>query len=171
MDNPEGINGAKFELYKLTCTNTTHDHDNMLIDVNETNTCFSELVGKDTSELHFFNKEENGIVKFDGLLVGEEYRLVETKAPSGRENVNGQWKITVNDDRTISIKSIKESIEAVITEDGKILIPNDPLILPVTGGDGIRIFIVSGVILMGIVMIELRSKERIKLKRKRRKRK
>lgn len=46
MENPEGINGAKFELYKLTCTNTTHDHDNMLIDVNEPNTCFSELIGK-----------------------------------------------------------------------------------------------------------------------------
>lgn len=170
MENPEGINGAKFELYKLTCTNTTHDHDNMLIDVNEPNTCFSELIGKDTSELHFFNKEENGIVKFDGLLVGEEYRLIETKAPSGREKVNGQWKIIVNDDRTISIKSIKESIEAVITEDGKILIPNAPLILPVTGGDGIRIFIVSGAILMGIVIIQLRFKERIKLKRKRRRR-
>ena len=84
--------------------------------------------------------------------------------------MNNQWKIIVNDDRTISIKSIKESIEAVITEDGKILIPNAPLILPVTGGDGIRIFIVSGAILMGIVIIQLRFKERIKLKRKRRRR-
>ncbi len=95
-NNPLG--NAKFGLYKLTCTDESHDHSKELLVVSSTGeltdsytTCW-ETVSTSTSST------KTGIVKFSGLRGNDIYRLVEYGAPAGYKSPSGQWAITYGAD-------------------------------------------------------------------------
>ena len=95
-NNPLG--NAKFGLYKLTCTDDTHDHSKELLVVTSTGqltdsytTCWEEVSTSTSST-------KTGIVKFSGLRGNDTYRLVEYGIPAGYKSPSGQWAITYGDD-------------------------------------------------------------------------
>lgn len=136
----EGLNGAEFMLFSLACTDTAHDH-NQLIDTGNPGDCW-KLADKQTSSPQ---------VTFKELLPGE-YRLVETQAPDGRVLPSGQWKITVSEELEISITGIGDAKPPAFAEgaDGALSLPNmSPADIPGSGGTGTKIFVAAGALLMG----------------------
>ena len=81
--------------------------------------------------------EESGIAEFTDLLVGK-YRITETKAPQGYELAKN----------TIDVEITKEQRELTVKATDRL-----KLILPETGGEGIIIFTISGIVLMSLVLI------------------
>ena len=140
----ETLNGAEFTLYQLICGDTGHTEDthNALIDPDALGSCWKEA-GKATSSPQ---------VTFKDLLPGE-YRLVETKAPAGRVLPSGQWKVVIGEDQKISITCIGTTKPpAFIGSDSgeTLLLPNMlPADIPGSGGRGILLFTLAGILLMG----------------------
>ncbi|MDO5433013.1 SpaA isopeptide-forming pilin-related protein [Eubacterium sp.] len=141
----EGLNGAEFTLYELNCKDSSHteaDHSG-LIDVKATqNTCWTVKESKISGPS----------VTFTDLYQGEEYRLVETKAPAGRVLPKGQWKVTVgkaenSDQLEVKIGEVgDQKPPAFATDDaGAYSLPNmTPADIPSSGGRGILWFMLIG---------------------------
>lgn len=139
-DYQAGLVGAEFKLYRLTCTNTSHNH-NVLVDTTNPGNCW-ELTATKTSDPE---------VTFTDLTSGE-YRLAETKAPDGRVLPTGQWKIMIDDDLQVDCTgTVGETLPpAFVTENGEWLLPNmKPMDIPSSGGNGTMLFALLGVIFMG----------------------
>lgn len=139
-DYQAGLVGAEFKLYRLTCTNTSHNH-NVLVDTTNPGNCW-ELTATETSDPE---------VTFTDLTSGE-YRLAETKAPDGRVLPTGQWKIIISNDLKINCSgTVGETLPpAFVTENGEWLLPNmKPMDIPSSGGNGTMLFALLGVVFMG----------------------
>ena len=171
------IGGTEFKLYKLNCTEHGKGyHDNEQIYDSNVNSCW-ELIGIEESNS---NSENDGKVSFNDLKLGEEYRLVETKATINRIKPDGQWKIVFtkvengegnnnnennesteyNQEITIS-GNIEVQITAIgnppafIKENGELLLPNRAYFqFPTSGNIGSKIIYQIGItiILVGIVL-------------------
>lgn len=162
---------AKFALYKLECTDETHDHTDDLLNVNslgdlkETDSCW-QLVTKENSANNI------GYVSFEELNAKGIYRLVEYEAPDGYQTPKGQWALTFD--------TTGATVEPVIRAIGKALafektdsglapyrlynyVKGD---LPVSGNIGIYRFIAIGVTLMGAGTAALILQKRPKNKRR-----
>lgn len=81
----------------------------------------------------------DGLVEFEGLTLGGEYRLIESKAPEEFDTPDGYWKITIEPDR-ISIETKQGSAtNAVVTPDfirqpdGSYHLPNHRTFIPPMG--------------------------------------
>ncbi len=136
----EGLSGAEFRLYLLTCTDSGHTHGDLIDPANPTS-CWT-LKDTQTSDPE---------VAFSGLLPGE-YRLVETKAPKGRALPAGQWRVSVGDGSDITITAVgtTQPPAFAVGADGERLLPNmRPADVPSSGGMGTIPFMVLGVLLMG----------------------
>ena len=90
----------------------------------------------------------DGVVKM-GELISGEYQLVETKAPEGYLTPKGQWRLEVSAEegkftqRVIGRGPTWESYE------GDIILLNYKMInIPLTGGRGIKLFMICGTIMM-----------------------
>lgn len=146
------ITGTKFELYKLVCDNPVHtatDHDK-LINTNNVSECFQKVDEQISGELDSI--DEN--VKFESLEVGEEYRLIETKATSNRIKPEGQWKIIFESGKTVpTITAIGDKLPPafIFNEDGSLSLPNVAIFeFPISGNIGTTIFYITGLILLFI---------------------
>jgi len=66
------------------------------------------LTGGDLSEdiVKTTSKEENPLI-FDNLKANKEYKLKETKAPSGYKNENLEWNVKVDQEGAVSIDGLK----------------------------------------------------------------
>ena len=137
-ETAQGLTGAEFSLYQLTCTDAGHsekDHEGLILP-DDPDTCWT-WKGTAVSQPE---------VSFTGLLPGE-YRLVEVKAPEGRVLPKGQWRIIVSMDGEITaIPMGWEKPPSFITEnEGEWFLPNKKLSgLPDTGGWGLWIFTIGG---------------------------
>lgn len=139
-DYQAGLEGAEFRLYKLICTDKAHDHD-ALVDTEDPGSCW-EWTATETSDPK---------VTFTDLLPGE-YRLAETKAPDGRLLPEGQWKIVVGRDLTVTCNDTAgDSLPpAFFMENGLWVLPNvPPLDIPSSGGSGTDGFLLLGILFMG----------------------
>lgn len=117
------LSGAEFDLYKADA------------DENKTN----EQVGTT------YTSDSNGGIAIENLPIGK-YVLVETKAPTGYQCSSIPWKITVADNRTITVTYNNNQVE-----------PNNNIYqltntkvysLPSTGGSGIYWYMIGGMVLM-----------------------
>ena len=117
------LSGAEFDLYKADA------------DGNKTN----EQVGTT------YTSDSNGGIAIENLPIGK-YVLVETKAPTGYQCSSIPWKITVADNRTITVTYNNNQVE-----------PNNNIYqltntkvysLPSTGGSGIYWYMIGGMVLM-----------------------
>ena len=136
----EGLTGAEFRLYLLTCTDSGHTHSELIDPANPAD-CWT-LKDTQTSDPE---------VAFTGLLPGE-YRLVETKAPKGRALPAGQWKVVVSEGKGITITAVgtTQPPAFAVGENGERLLPNmRPADVPSSGGMGTIPFMILGVLLMG----------------------
>ena len=152
--NNEPLEGVKFSLFKLICTNSEHDHTSDLIDVEDYDTSCWELVGT-------FSSDENGIIYLDNLYISGVYRLVETKTLTGYTLPTGQLQIEFNYNDNLSEEDIVTlgDLELSITAVGnspKVSIASDTLYLynksmysvATTGNIGIYVYLISGLIII-----------------------
>ena len=155
--NKMPLQGARFALYELNCIDSDHDHDQELISIDEEgniiseNSCWS-LNGK-------ANSLSDGTVSFINLPVHKEYRLIEYKAPAGYMNPQGQWIITYDTKNNKFVvngcvgnpPAFEERTDNhMITLQVKNYQIKD---IPVTGFEGIKIYIFSGSTLMILAFI------------------
>lgn len=161
-EDNQALSGAEFGLYKLICTDETHDHSSDQIKINSDGTpadgydsCW-ELVSLQTSA------RKTGLVKFSGLRGSDTYRLIETKAPNGYASPKGQWQITYNRDVTPQEYSITAigtvsqipAFEKVQNELAPYRLMNYKLNdIPSSGAIGITPFVAVGGILFGLGVI------------------
>lgn len=156
--------GAKFGIYKLICTDETHNHndDSDLIKVNsdgslkeESSSCW-ELVDVQTSA------KKTGLVKFENLRGSETYRLVEITPPSGYSSPKGQWKVTYDIENSkfnitaIGLVSKTPAFEQVENQLAPYRVMNYKLDdMPSSGGNGIAIYEYLGGALIGLGVVAL----------------
>lgn len=149
--NDEPLSGATFGLYELICTDDSHDHNNSTIYVDETGAIVStsdrecwELVITSTS------KEESGRVTFNKLIPGRTYRLVEIKPPQNYSKPTGQWIVTEGSSGTFNVSgSIGNPPAFQENQNGSYSVRNYlDKDLPLSGGEGIKKFLIVGIVLM-----------------------
>ncbi len=185
-ENP--IGGTEFKLYKLVCTEHEEGyHDNEKIETSNVDTNCWELIGTEESISNAENKEEDGKVSFKDLQLGEEYRLVETKASLNRIKPEGQWKIefvyiengesSTNNENSESTENNQEitingNVEIQITaignppgfikEKGELLLPNRAYFeFPSSGSIGSKTIYQIGIVIFTLGMIILISRKYI----------
>ena len=145
-DTAQKLAGAEFQLFLLQCTDESHNHEQELIDPDNLGSCW-KWVAEQVSDAE-------GRVSFLKLYLGQEYRLVETKAPGGRILPAGQWRITTNTGNAPpEITAVPSGIQnppAFAKDDsGGLLLPNmKPLDIPSSGGWGAWPFLLGGGLLM-----------------------
>ena len=185
------IGGTEFKLYKLNCIEHEEGyHDNEKIETSNVDTNCWELIGTEESISNAENKEEDGKVSFKDLQLGEEYRLVETKASLNRIKPEGQWKIefvyiengesstnnensestennqeiTINGNVEIQITAIGNP-PAFIKENGELLLPNRAYFqFPTSGSIGSKTIFQVGTIIFTLGIILLISRKYIVIK-------
>lgn len=158
--NKEGqpLPGVGFGLYREICTDTGHNHEDELIEIDadgnptgESAGCW-ELVKTAVSG-------DDGKVSFTGLAVCDdsnsfaEYRLAEIQTPDGYLKVSGQWKIRYEDGKFIVPEGSAVGNPTAIAPDGNdgyILVNYKPGELPVSGGRGTAAFLAAGAGLMSV---------------------
>lgn len=153
----EGIEGTRFLLYQLICTNSEHKdgyHDT-IIDVNNPSECWKRI-GDVTSDV-------NGGVLFQSIELDKQYRLIEVEALTDRIKPEGQWTITYEYSTNPTITLVGENLppEFIINEDGSLLLPNmSKYDIPLLGSIGMKIFIITGAILVvsGVYLTKYRKK-------------
>jgi len=76
--------------------------------------------------------QTTGLVRFEGLTPGGEYKLVETEAPSGFETpaTGNYWVITVAANGTISLPASEGDIPDFILREGSFFLPNIRILVP-----------------------------------------
>ncbi|MDD3338409.1 MAG: SpaA isopeptide-forming pilin-related protein [Lachnospiraceae bacterium] len=159
------LKGAEFKLYKLICTDTSHNHDANVSD-SIRDGCYTAM--QENGEDKIFGSSENGIVDFD-LLQNGTYILAEVKAPTGCELPTGQWKLVIDGSAVnrVTITAIGTVPAFYRGAQGAYYLPNYPkTVLPSSGGMGTILFTAGGVILIGaaILILVLTSKKRRKPK-------
>lgn len=119
--------GAEFELYKA-------DADGKQTD---------EQVGTT------YTSDRNGGIAIENLPIGK-YVLVERKAPTGYQCSAIPWKITVANDRNITVTYNDESVQPSVDANKTIYQLTNAKVytLPSTGGNGIYWYMIGGMVLM-----------------------
>lgn len=117
------LSGAEFDLYKADA------------DGNKTN----EQVGTT------YTSDSNGGIAIENLPIGK-YVLVETKAPAGYQCSAIPWKITVANDRTITVTYNGDPV--VLSNNIYQLTNAKVYSLPESGGSGIYWYMIGGMVLM-----------------------
>ncbi|MDR1412562.1 MAG: hypothetical protein LBJ07_01390, partial [Actinomycetes bacterium] len=85
--------GAQFKLYRLTCTDESHNHSaDPVTPALIASGCFTAVLDGLSDKI--WTSASDGSVNLGTLLEGE-YRLIEIQAPSGYHTPIGQWRIVV----------------------------------------------------------------------------
>ena len=137
-DTTQTLIGAEFALYRLVCTDASHDHSG-LISTSAPGSCW-QLVDTKTSD---------PTVTFTNLVAGE-YRLVETRAPDGRIRPSGQWKLIIDAETNPQITAAGNSNPpAFLSGSGGLSLPNQKIVvIPSSGGWGKLLYVALGMVLM-----------------------
>lgn len=154
----EALPGAKFALYRLSCSSVDHNHSKEEIPVNEKGEFLEDYEYKDCWTLVQAEESEaiTGKVQFTDIPTEGEYRLVEIKTPNGYAAPGGQWKIVYSDGRfqpkgngdasvgnPPAIKEEKEGGNVTYS-----IVNYQPGELPFSGNTGIGTFLLIGGMLM-----------------------
>lgn len=149
------LEGAIFALYKLSCTDSDHDHSATEITVDEDGILSStdedcwEKVGENVES------DDLGVVEFDDLGGGNEYRLVEISPPSDEYmDPGGQWIVKDVDskNRNLSEYTVVNSVgnPPAFNSETKSIINYAISDLPHAGSVGIKQIMKIGFVLMVI---------------------
>ena len=96
-----------------------------------------------------YTSDSNGGIAIENLPIGK-YVLVETKAPAGYLCSTIPWKITVANDRNITVTYNDESVQPSVDANKTIYQLTNAKVytLPSTGGSGIYWYMIGGMVLM-----------------------
>lgn len=156
--------GAKFDLYRLNCSDPDHHTDevhNQIVKGTTDSECWKRIstaVSDDWEGYLNFLDERNESIEFTKGI----YRLVEVEAPKEYMKSIGQWNIVVNpgtNKRVVFEEILGEQGERPTAikkyTEKEFLIPNyKPLDPPITGGRGIDRFLILGaVVTVGGLML------------------
>lgn len=154
-DHSQPLSGAEFKLFRLQCTDGSHDHS-QVIDPGDPGSCWVQVGNTQISG-------SDGAVTFGELEPNSVYRLVETKAPAGRVLPAGQWQVTTDADNLIVIAEVANGTQKppafAAGNGGSLLLPNmRPIDIPSSGGFGALPFLLGGGLLMlaalGFILIK-----------------
>lgn len=169
----DGLSGAGFVLYELTCTDSSHKHDELLR-VNSNGDAIESSAVDCWKKVGSVESAEDGMVVFEKLLrQSKEYRLIEYRSPEGYTLPKGQWVLKYSKEHkqfevagSIGNPPAFEQISGKET-DYQVMNykPNE---LPITGNRGIWLFVAIGGALMlfggglaGIIRIQMTKKRRL----------
>lgn len=158
------LGNAKFVVYELNCNDTTHDHTNDLLRVDQNGILISpEPCWK--KRVVAVSQENDGRVKLTGLNIEKQYRLIEYAAPAGYVLPKGQWTLAY--DVKNSVFQITGSVDNPPAfekkEDGSYELLNYQLKdIPITGSNGYdeRLYLLAlGCIISGSLLLWKRKKK------------
>jgi hypothetical protein len=138
--------GASFALYKKDAAEIVPPGD-----------------GWDDDALQTVTSSSAGLVQFDGLELGKDYKLVETKAPAGYELPQGFWIVQVAADGTVTPAAAPGALPPAFAKNGgNYSLPNySKMTLPLAGGSLMRVvLVVVGIVLLGFAVLELSRKKK-----------
>lgn len=143
------LSGAMFVIYEKKCT---HNHNNDLIEISKNS---GDLTNESQKEcwtlINKFESDTLGKVSIKNLKTNKEYRLIEYQAPNGYLLPNGQWILKYNKqiDKFEISGSVHNPPAFKTSLAGELYLPNYKVTpIPITGSNGITIFIVVGMIFM-----------------------
>ena len=166
-DRTETIAGTEFTLFKKKDGSTVGD-DELIKAANESSW------KNDWEKVNTYTTQEDGKVNLVNLPINAEYRLVETKAATGRLIASGQWKIEfmhgeydTSDEQIITVNGTDLKITAIgnppalaIGEDGKLQLPNREIFnFPTSGSFGSQNIYQVGLIIMALGLVILLSRK------------
>lgn len=153
------VKDARFAIYRLVCTDSSHDHSEDLIEAGEDGSLETGYEYKDCWELAAgpVTSGAQGLVSFTGIKVfeGAQYRLVEVKTPDGYVEPGGQWVLNCVDGELQFASGDGASVgnPPAVEKPGPgetyySIINYKPGELPFSGNTGIRLFLMIGGALM-----------------------
>ena len=152
------LSGAVFAMYRLTCTDPAHNHNDSLIDVSDANIGVIdpdyEYAGCWELSGNIVTSGTDGVVTFEDLPIdAAEYRLVELKAPGGYALPEGQWRIVYDEEKQAFVpvesgSAVGRPIAIGTGDEGYYIQNYKPGELPFSGNTGIRMFLLIGGMLM-----------------------
>lgn len=148
----EPLAGASFGLYRLICTDDTHDHSQELISVGNDGTLDSDETSCWTL-VDTITTGNDGLAEFEDISINGTYRLVEFANPGGYTLPKGQWVVTYTDGAFQVTGSINNppAFEKIENDAAPYRVINyTPQELPITGNRGIFMFAAIGGGLMGL---------------------
>ena len=166
-DRTETIAGTEFTLFKKKDGSTAGNDD--LIKASDESSWKN-----DWEKVNTYTTQEDGKVNLVNLPINAEYRLVETKAATGRLIASGQWKIEfmhgeydTSDEQIITVNGTDLKITAIgnppalaIGEDGKLQLPNREIFnFPTSGSFGSQNIYQVGLIIMALGLVILLSRK------------
>lgn len=169
-DTDTALNGAKFDLYRLNCTDGSHNHTDLadLVSQESIDSGCWELVKTDTSG---GPGKADGLVDLGALRKGT-YMLVESKTVKGYKLPTGQWMIDITPSgaKRLSITAhgpsddMPPAFMIVTTPEGVVQykLPNIRLLaVPMSGMPGIQKFLLIGGGLLSVtIMLYILRKRR-----------
>lgn len=136
-DESTKLSGAKFDLYRTLAAGEEAPEGKTLVNIPQTNPAVQGILLEEglttnaNGEAKFEKYEANG-TKYD-------YYLVETRAPSGYNILTNAVKVNFTDENVANTAGVY-TVE----------VPNSSgITLPITGGEGIVLFSVIGIVFMG----------------------
>ncbi|HIU76842.1 MAG TPA: hypothetical protein IAC62_13225, partial [Candidatus Pelethocola excrementipullorum] len=169
-DTDTALNGAKFDLYRLNCTDGSHNHTDLadLVSQESIDSGCWELIKTDTSG---GPGKADGLVDMGALRKGT-YMLVESGAVKGYKLPTGQWMINITPTglKTLSITAhgpsddMPPAFMMATTPEGDVQykLPNIRLLaIPMSGMPGIQKFLLIGGGLLSVtIMLYILRKRR-----------
>lgn len=136
-DESTKLSGAKFDLYRTLAAGEEAPEGKTLVNIPQTNPAVQGILLEEglttnaNGEAKFEKYEANG-TKYD-------YYLVETRAPSGYNILTNAVKVNFTDENVANTAGVYT-----------VKVPNSSgITLPITGGEGIVLFSVIGIVFMG----------------------
>ncbi len=141
------IGGASFILTKATVDNNDQ-----------------WMASTDSSDITYHTSDDQGLIQFQGLEPGY-YILEEKIAPIGYELSRTQWHITVlsEESNNVIVTSVEDDETIAVPRDseGQYIFKNEKMsLLPSTGGKGINVIMLTGIMIMLIALTLFWHKKR-----------
>lgn len=159
-DNHETtLSGAEFELYGSADDATNGRNKISFVSVSESDGIYRKSTASDSTKTTTLAVNSNGKLILKGLDEGTWY-LKETKAPGGYNLLASPVEVTITDTDNGTLDGKVSGAAANATGEAVALVPltvenDDGFQLPVTGGMGIFLFTMVGVVLMGAAVLLL----------------
>lgn len=148
----EPLEGASFGLYRLICTDDSHDHSQELISVGDDGVLDSAETSCWTL-VDTITTGDDGLAEFKDIFIDGTYRLVEYANPGGYTLPKGQWVVTYTNSAFQVTGSINNPPAFEKLENAAApyrVINYKPQELPVAGSRGMMMFGMIGGGLMGL---------------------
>lgn len=151
QDQTKPLEGAVFQVYRPATIGEIADETMEKVTIDDMQTPMVQVSFFDNAELlgekvQAVTSDAEGKVRIYGLAYGTYY-LVETKAPAGYNLLDKSVELTIHE-----VSHLEESTVKVLNSGGTVL--------PETGGVGVMVFIIPGIVLMAAAVFVMMLRKR-----------